>query len=147
MLVKDFMLPLSEVTIVGPNAHLEIALNLMVTHPECNAIAVVEEDSNIPIGIIAKSDLLKAYQQGLNVKTHSVSEVMGTKIETVLDCASREVAANHFEETHHKNAFVINEEDKFVGMVSALEICTEVARDDHAWPWNREGLHRKYALA
>lgn len=145
MLVKDFMTPLPHVIMVRPHASLEVALNLMVDNPECNAIAVVEEEA-IPVGIIAKTDLMKAYERGLDAKTHKISEVMGSKIETVLDTSTRDVAAKHFEVTHHKNAFVMDKNHKFVGMVSALEVCFEVAHDSDAWPWNREGLKGKFAV-
>jgi CBS domain-containing protein len=145
MLVKDFMIPLPHVKMVRPYASLEVALKLMVDNPECNAIAVIEEGS-IPVGIIAKTDIMKAYQRGLDPKTHKISEVMGLKIETVLDTSTRDVAAKHFEVTHHKNAFVMDKNHKFVGMVNALEVCFEVARADDAWPWNREGLQQKFAV-
>jgi CBS domain-containing protein len=145
MLVKDFMTPLPHVIMVRPYASLEVALKLMVDNPDCNAIAVVEEGS-IPVGIIARMDLMKAYQRGLDAKTHKISEVMGSKIEIVLDTSTRDGAAKHFEVTHHKNAFVMDKNHKFVGMVNALELCFEAARDDDAWPWNREGFHRKFAL-
>lgn len=146
MLVKNFMLPRDKVEMIEPETPLEDALETMVKTPACRVIVVTTGPVHLPIGVITKTDLMKAYKEGMEPKTHKAKEVMSTTIETVLDTATRDAVAAHFESTKHKNAFVMNKENHFVGLVSALDVAIEVSRDDHAFPWNREALDTKYAV-
>jgi CBS domain-containing protein len=146
MIVKNFMLPRSEVKIIEPDALLCEALDTMVGTPECCAMVVTTGPVHLPIGVITKTDLMKAYKDGLDPKVHKAREAMSTSIETVFDTATRDAVAKHFSETKHKNAFVINKENHFVGLVSALDVAIEVSRDDHAFPWNRDALEKMYQV-
>jgi CBS domain-containing protein len=147
MIVKNFMLPRSEVKIIEPDALLCEALDTMVGTPECCAMVVTTGPVHLPIGVITKTDLMKAYKDGLDPKVHKAREAMSTSIETVFDTATRDAVAKHFADTKHKTAFVVNKENHFVGLVSALDVAIEVSRDDHAFPWNRDSLEKMYQIS
>ncbi len=146
MIVKKFMLRLEEVLTVVPEATVKTVLDKMMANIQHSAVVVIAGDSHVPVGIVTKADMIKAYHDGLDPETHTIKEVMSKTIETVLDTDSRDTAAKHFEETKHKNAFVVNKQHHFVGLVSALDVAIEVSRDEHAWPWNREALDNKYKV-
>ena len=146
MFVKDFMLGLDRVVTKEPNTLIEEVLGDMLDNPDCGAIVIVQDFTMKPVGIVSKTDLMKAYKMGLDPKVHKVQEIMSTTIETMLDTCTRDEAATHFEQTKHKNAFVVDKEHKFVGMISALGVCSELALDNHAWPWNRGALASKYLV-
>jgi CBS domain-containing protein len=145
MLVKKFMLPRERLTTAAPEETVAMLLDKMIKN-DFHAIVVTTGDADLPVGIVTKSDMIKAYQLGLDPKSHKAKEVMGTILETVLDTDSRDAAAKHFEDTQHRNAFVLNKDNHFVGMLSALDVAIECARDDHAWPWNRDALSKKYKI-
>jgi CBS domain-containing protein len=146
MLVKKFMLPLGEVLSVEPEATVKTVLDKMMANIHHSAVVVTTGDLHVPVGIVTKADMLKAYHEGLVPEQHKIKEVMSKTIETVLDTDTRDAAAKHFEVTKHKNAFVVNKQNHFVGLVSALDVAIEVSRDEHAWPWNREALDNKYKV-
>ena len=140
MLVKDFMHPKAEVVTVAPLSSIKDLLD-QVVEKSLRAVVVVGTD-NRPVGVVTKADLIKAYQLGLDPKEHNVNEIMSTRIENVFDTSSKEAAAKHFQDTKHENAFVLNKEKEWVGMLNAIDIAVECVRDTKAWPWNREALSR-----
>ena len=146
MLVKKFMTPRDKVLAVEPDDTVKAVLDKMLDNVHHTAAVVTTGDIHIPVGIVTKLDLLKAYQAGLDPAAHKIKEVMSKTIETVLDTDTRDAAAKHFEETKHRNAFVINKQNHFVGLVGALDVAIELSRDEHAWPWNREVLDKKYKV-
>jgi len=98
------------------------------------------------VGIVTKTDLIAAWERGLS-KTDKVSEVMGTKMESVLDTAPTGIAAQHFEDTQHRHAFVLDRDGKYVGIITAYDIAVETARDNKAWPYvNRDVLKEKFKV-
>ena len=146
MIVKKFMLPRDKVMLADPECSLKEVLDLMAEHITHSAVVVIAADTHEPVGIVTKADMLKAYQAGLDPKMHKIKDVMSKTIESVLDTDTRDAAAQHFEETNHKNAFVMDKNNHFVGLVSALDVAIELSKDEHAWPWNREALSQKYKV-
>lgn len=140
------MLPTDKALTVDHDATVKNVLDTMMVHIDHSAVLVTTGDSHIPVGIVTKADMLRAYHQGMDPQTHKIKEVMSKTIETVLDTDTRDKAAEHFEKTQHKNAVVVNKEGHFVGLVTALDVACEVSRDEHAWPWNRESLAQKYKV-
>lgn len=139
------MVPKDKVISCAPEDTLEKAMKLMLDNVVGSVIVLSKEGQ--PAGIVTKTDLLRGWEQGKNAKTNTVSEVMGTNIETVLDTSSTGIAAEHFENTKHRHAFVVDKDGAYVGIVTAYDIAVETARDNKAWPYvNRDVLAEKYRV-
>eukprot|EP00977_Amphora_coffeiformis_P024940 scaffold17685_cov169-Amphora_coffeaeformis.AAC.4 len=116
------------------------ALQIILANPGKGAIVVVRDDDTVhdPVGIVTKTDLLKGYES-LQDLDEPVEAIMGTSIETIPDTATKDQAAEHFEKTHHYNAFVVDHTDgRWVGLLTVLDVAMDRAKDARAWPWNRE---------
>lgn len=140
MYIGKFMTPADKLTACFPKDPLEKALDLLIDS-SLGAVVVLHQtgDKHIPVGIITKSDLLRAYKAGLTLD-HKVEEIMSRYIETLYETDTEDSAAKHFERTKHHHAFVVNKDEQFVGLVTTWDVATEVARDSRAWPWNRESI-------
>ena len=145
MIVKNFMLPRDKCVTVEPDSLLAPLLDKML-ETNARSIVVIASDTHDPVGLVTKTDLAVAYKLALDPNTHYVREIMGKKIEKVLVTDTRDAVAKHFEDTKHINAFVFDESDHFVGLVHALDLAIEVSHDSQAWPWNREGIQKKFHL-
>ena len=55
----------------------------------------------------------------------------------VLDTDNRDDAAKAMEKNQEHHSIVKTKDGEFVGVVSAWDIASEVAKDSRAWPWNR----------
>lgn len=120
-------------------------MKLVLDHVVGSIIVLTGEGK--PAGIVTKTDLLRGWEKGLDAKTSAVSEVMGTRIETILDTSPTGVAAEHFEQKKHRHAFVVDKDGAYVGIVTAYDIAVETARDNKAWPYvNRDALAEKYRV-
>ena len=145
MKVSSFMVPKSKVISCTPDDPLDKAVKLMLEHVVGSIIVLSKEGA--PAGIVTKTDLVRGWEKGLDAKTHTVAEVMGTSIETILDTSPTGVAAEHFEKKKHRHAFVVDKDGKYVGIVTACDIAVETARDNKAWPYvNRDALAEKYRV-
>jgi CBS domain-containing protein len=139
------MVPANKVLTCWPEDTVETALRLMLDN-NVGSVVVLQGSKPVPVGIVTKTDLLKCYLLDKPAKQLQVQAIMSTSIETVLDTSPRDAAATHFENTKHRHAFVVNQDSQFVGLVSAYDIAVECARDDRAWPWNRDGLAETYKV-
>jgi CBS domain-containing protein len=148
MKVASFMVPRSHVISCCPDDSLRTAIQKMLQH-DVGSIIVMQKDKDdaMPVGIVTKTDLIRGWEKGLDADKDAVSEVMGTNIETVLDTQPSGVAAEHFEKTKHRHAFVVDKDNNFVGIVTAYDIAVETARDHKAWPYsNRDAIAEKYKV-
>ena len=93
-------------------------------------------DENKPIGIITKTDIAKAYKQGLPLETPATS-IMSQDIKTVSRSLQRDKAASIFAEHKIHHAVVVDNEGIFVGFISAWDCAKEGSLDHHALPWSR----------
>ena len=139
------MVPKSKVISCVPEDPLEKAMKLMLEHNVGSIIVLSNE--GLPAGIVTKTDLIRGWEKGLDAKTSTVAEVMGTNIETILDTSPTGVAAEHFEQKKHRHAFVVDKDGTYVGIVTAYDIAVETARDNKAWPYvNRDAIAEKYRV-
>lgn len=88
------MVPKDKVVSCVPEDPIEKAMKLMLEHVVGSIIVVTNEGA--PAGIVTKTDLIRGWEKGLDAKNATVSEVMGTTIETILDTSPTGVAAEHF---------------------------------------------------
>ena len=65
-------------------------------------------------------------------------ELPNTKIELLLPLGANSPIAKFLEKNKVHHALVVNEDGKEVGLISSLDIATEVAKDARAWPWHRQ---------
>jgi len=140
------MVPRAKVVACSPDDPIEMALKKMLEHV-VGSIIVIPEGEDKPVGIVTKTDLIRGWERGLDVKKDTVSAVMGTNFETILDTSPSGLAAEHFEKTKHRHAFVVDKEDNFVGIVTSYDIAVETAKDNRAWPYtNRDELAEKFKV-
>lgn len=145
MKVSSFMVPKSKVISCVPEDSLEKAMTLMLDNVIGSIIVLTKGGK--PAGIVTKTDLLRGWLQGMDAKKNTVTDVMGTTIETILDTSPTGVAAEHFEKKKHRHAFVADQDGNYVGIVTAYDIAVETARDNKAWPYtNRDALAEKYRV-
>ena len=139
MTVKEIMTPAAHTVTCFPTATIESALDLILANPEKGAVIVLHEDKDdqLPMGIVTKTDLLHALKEQLTLES-TVDTIMGKKMETLPETASKDQAAEHFEKTRHYHAIVVNKNNHWVGLLTVLDTAMDRARDGRAWPWNRD---------
>lgn len=147
MKVANFMVPRNKVVTCYPDDSLKTVMKKMLDNVIGSVVVLQDDQGDIPVGIVTKTDLIRGWEQGLDASTDTAKEVMGTNIETVSDTAPSGVAAEHFEKLRHRHAFVMDKDNKFVGIVTAYDIAVETARDHKAWPYsNRDAIAEKYKI-
>lgn len=139
MTVADLMTPTDKTVHCYPSTPVREALRIILANPDKGAVVVIRDDNSLhdPVGIVTKTDLLKGYESDQSLD-EPVESIMGTSIETILDIASKDKAAEHFEKTRHYNVFVVDKDMKWVGLLTVLAVAMDRAKDGRAWPWNRE---------
>jgi CBS domain-containing protein len=128
------MIPADKVCKVAVTDTIAAAIDAIVDR-HISSVLVVDDESK-PVGIITKTDLVKAYQQGRSA-TESVTGIMRTDMTTILDTKTRDDAAKTFERKEIHHVLVLDGSGNFVGLISAWDIASECAKDARAWPWVR----------
>jgi len=141
MHVSGFMIKKDDVTTASPTDSLKAAGTKML-EKNIGCLVVLEESKvndmdHIPVGIVTKSDFLKAYVKELPLTDTAVSSIMNTKIITVRETLARDQASRVFAQNKNHHAVVVNAAGAFLGLISALDIVRETVRDDQAFPWIR----------
>ncbi|KAL7536633.1 hypothetical protein ACHAXR_010920 [Thalassiosira sp. AJA248-18] len=135
MLVSGFMIPYDKVLKCEASNTVREVLNLLTDwHVSCLVVALDDK----PTGIITTTDMCWCYHNGVSLDSQ-VGDIMPwtaglKKIESTVD---RDTAAKFFEKNKVHHAVVVDGNNKPVGLISSLDIATEVAKDARAWPWNR----------
>jgi CBS domain-containing protein len=131
------MIPASKVVTVSLTDTIGAAIDAIVKN-HISSVLVMNDD-NKPVGIVTKTDLVTAYQQGRGL-SETVAAIMQTDVKSIQDTMSRDDAAKLFERNHIHHAIVVNQEGTFVGMASTWDIASECAKDSRAWPWIRSEI-------
>lgn len=129
------MIPYGKVLKCQASDSVREALNLMMDWKVSCLIIVMDDKAT---GIITKTDMCWCYHNGISLDSQ-IGDIMPwtaglKKIKSTVD---RDSAAKFFEKNSIHHALVIDENEKEVGLISALDIAAEVAKDARAWPWNR----------
>jgi len=140
MLVYEFMIPAEKVIKVQPSDTIGDALNKMLDHHISAVVVTTEEEE--AIGIITKTDIAKAYNQGLPL-TDKAELIMTRQVKTVSKSLQRDKAASVFALNKIHHAIVVDNTGKFVGFISAWDCAKEGSLDHQAWPWNRRMMGRR----
>lgn len=143
MLVYEFMVPAEKVIKVSPSDTIENALDKLLEN-HISAIVVVSDDpenNNNVVGLVTKTDIAKAYKQGLPL-TETCETIMTTSIKSISKSLQRDQAAKVFAcyKIHH--AIVVDDEKQFVGLISAWDCAKEGYLDHGARPWDRRMMGR-----
>jgi predicted transcriptional regulator len=135
MLVSGFMVPFKDVLKCEASSTVKEVLNLMMDW-QVSSLVIVLEDK--PTGIITKTDMCWCYHNGISLDTQ-IGDVMPwtAGMKTIQATSCKDDAAKFFEKHSLHHALVVDANDKVVGLISALDIAKEVAKDARAWPYNR----------
>lgn len=129
------MVPAEKVVTCKQTDTIKTVMDLMLEH---NIGAVVVPNSpDHPIGIITKTDIVQAYHDNVSVD-HKAQEIMHTELEVCDENMNRDQAAHILERNKNHHAVVVDKNGEFRGLISSWDITAECARDDRAWPWNRQ---------
>ena len=134
MIVSAFMTPRDKVVTCVATDNISMVLN-KILEMHVGSVVVMGDTDNA-VGLVTKTDLLKAYQESLPIDT-KVDSIMSKQLKTVSDRASRDIAAGMFEKNMIHHVVVVKDDGKFAGIISALDIAKELSLDSKAWPWNR----------
>lgn len=145
MKVGDFAIPKNKVCVCSKNTLLTDVAKCMLRY-KIGCVVVVENDN--AIGIITKSDLIKAaYGETPLQKLLSqvlASDVMSTKLITVDEEIPRDTAADVMSSNNVHHLIVTRRtpqgEVKFSGLTSALDVVREAALASKAFPYTRSFL-------
>ena len=145
MLVSGFMVPYGKVLKCQASDTVRNVLNLMMDW-KVSALIITLDDK--PTGIITKTDMCWCYHNGISLDAQ-VGDIMPwtAGVKKVISTMDRDSAAKFFEKNKVHHALVVDEHDKEVGLISALDIASEVAKDARAWPWNRQEDGRVHPVA
>mmetsp|Transcript_17688 Transcript_17688/g.38325 ORF Transcript_17688/g.38325 Transcript_17688/m.38325 type:complete len:145 (+) Transcript_17688:123-557(+) len=135
MLVSGFMIPYERVHKCRPCDSVQTALDLMMDR-RVSCLIIVLEDR--PTGIVTKTDMCWCYRNGVSLDSQ-IGDIMPwtVGIKKIGSTENRDAAAKFFEREKVHHALVVDEEDREVGLISAMDVASEVARDARAWPWIR----------
>lgn len=134
MHVSAFMVPADKVFTCTGEDTIQKVLDTVVQH-QVSAVVVTGHYGE-PAGLVTNTNLAAAYQQGVD-RTAAISTIMSTQLDTLLDTDSRDTAASMLEQCSRHHAVVVNAQGHFVGLISAFDVVSEVAKDARAWPWMR----------
>lgn len=132
------MRPANEVVSAAPTESIREVMDKMLLHKISSVVVTMMPTSKQALGIITKSDLMKAYHDRIDIDA-DCSQIMtpANKLETCSPNSDRDAVAKILEKTHHHHVLVVDEASQFVGLVSTWDISTEDAKDSRAWPYLR----------
>ena len=138
MRVSGLMRTADNVVTVAPTDSLREVMDKMLKHKISSVVVTMMSTSKQPLGIITKTDLLKAYNDRIDID-EACSEIMtpADKLETCSPNDDRSRVAAILESTHHHHVLVLDNTSQFVGLVSTWDISSEDAKDSRAWPYLR----------
>ena len=125
------MVPSDKVKTVSPNTPVEEAMELVLEN-KIGSIVVIEHQS--PVGIITKSDVVKAYKSDIPTSAPCKRIMCKGPLHTCTPRMSRKNAARimETERTHH--LIVVDENNSsFLGLLSSWDIASDCAHG--GWPW------------
>ena len=147
------MVPASKVVVVAPTDSVRKVMDLMFVN-KIGAMVVLDrvaprnlDDNNttsddaklpVPLGIITKSDIMKAYQNMIKLDDPCEKIMFKGELQTCTPDTSRDRAARVLEATHNHHLIVVDHaHSEFLGLISSWDITSECAKDDRAWPFLR----------
>jgi CBS domain-containing protein len=96
--------------------------------------------SGEPLGVVTKTDLLRAYAIDKVSSDAEVQVTMSGNVFTVKGTDNRDAVAKALIDRKVHHAVVVDDAGKMIGITSSYDIANEVALDAKAHPWSREAL-------
>ncbi|EFC48435.1 predicted protein [Naegleria gruberi] len=139
MKVKLFMIPKekvnNQVACVEESASLEQASKIIV-EKHIGSVVVVNSLHD-PVGIITKTDLVKAgFVEGLPSST-PVTQIMHKQLEFCNEEIERDQVAELLMKKSIHHLLVRNKHNEWTGLTTSMDVVTEAALDAKAFPWVR----------
>lgn len=128
--VFGFMVSADHVVKCSPDDTVQSVANQILAN-KISAVIVV--NGSTPVGIITKTDLTKAYVDGVAL-TDKADSIMTKDLKTVKSDLPRDDAAKIFAKDKIHHAIVVGEHGEFAGLISAWDIAKECVLDQKAWP-------------
>ena len=135
MRISAFMVKAHDVVRCTESDRIETVIDAVLDR-NISAVVVVGANNETPVGIVTKTDLVKAFQKGISTQDQ-VGTIMVKHLKTVLDTENRDAVAKAFEHNKHHHAVVVDKDGRFKGLVSSWDVAVECAKDSRAWPWIR----------
>lgn len=136
MLVYECMIPKEQVVTCNPMDTIESVIDKFLDNKISAVIALSGEEAT---GIITKTDIAKAYKQGYPLEK-SAASIMTKDLKTTHRALPHDQASAVFMDNKVHHAVVVDDDGKFVGVLSAWDVAREGYLDARAWPWNRNVL-------
>ena len=140
MHVSGFMVPYDKVVKCEPGSTCEDVVSKMTDeHISCLVIVI----GDAPHGIITKTDMCWCYRNRIPLESQ-VGDIMPwtMNVKKIKSNVDRDGAAKFFEKNKVHHAIVVDGNDRPVGLISAMDIASEVAKDSRAWPYIRNETGR-----
>mmetsp|Transcript_5836 Transcript_5836/g.10525 ORF Transcript_5836/g.10525 Transcript_5836/m.10525 type:complete len:146 (+) Transcript_5836:155-592(+) len=134
MRVAEYMTTEAKAQVASPNATLgSIATQLVQNN--CSCVVVVENKK--PVGLLSKTDITRAFAEGVSSDTLAESFMSDAIVCVKKDTQTDDVADLIQKEFIH-HIVVVDDNGDFAGIASSWDIAREVSLDAKAFPYNRE---------
>ncbi|KAL9647252.1 hypothetical protein ABK040_012604 [Willaertia magna] len=135
MKVKQFMVTKDKVACVNINATLADASKIIVE--KHIGSVVVLDNSMQPVGIVTKTDLVKAGFVLNKPSTTPVQEIMNKDLLFASEDSERDEIADILMKKKIHHILIRNKNNEWVGLTTSMDVVTEAALDAKAFPWTR----------
>ncbi|KAL7546850.1 hypothetical protein ACHAWF_010178 [Thalassiosira exigua] len=140
MKVSEYMTSKLVAQVASPSTSLGDVAKQLIKH-KCSCIVIVEDSK--PVGIITKTDITRAFAEGVSSDTVAESFMIDNLICVRSDTQTDDIAEIIQKEFVH-HIVVIDSKGDFSGIASSWDVAREVSLDAKAFPYNRE-LWTKHA--
>eukprot|EP00162_Nutomonas_longa_P008158 comp18313_c0_seq3/m.32509 comp18313_c0_seq3/g.32509 ORF comp18313_c0_seq3/g.32509 comp18313_c0_seq3/m.32509 type:complete len:144 (+) comp18313_c0_seq3:126-557(+) len=137
MKVSYFMVPKDKVLTCYAEDSVKSAGQAMIDNGHS---CVIVWDGTNPVGIVTKTDIVRALCVENVSKDTEVKYVMSTKLSTIADSSPVDEVAKALAARHVHHLVVVGKNGEFVGLTSALDVANEYALDAKAFPYSRDAL-------
>jgi CBS domain containing-hemolysin-like protein len=139
MKVEQFMVPVAKVEWRDEKASIGDITELFINSSiSCCVICKKDGDNIFPLGMVSKTDLVKAYSKSIPL-TEAVGNIMTSGVISVKPSATRDEAAEVLQKNKVHHAVVTDgDQATMVGLISSWDIARECSLDAAAWPYNRD---------
>jgi predicted transcriptional regulator len=131
MKVKQFMVPRNKLVTCDETTTVEQANGLFQTNRIGSIVVTkkVEETKLKSVGILTKTDILKAYFSGRSGKDMVVSDYMSKHFFTCGEDSDLEDVAKKMAKENIHHVLVLNSSNGIVGLTSSLDIAKQISAD------------------
>jgi len=109
----------THLTRVRPDDSLRLVIDLMHRH-RISCVVVAEQWK--PVGIITERDIVKYYEQGVNVDEVAVSAVMSSPVRSMLDSAYIPEANKIMQDERLRHMVIVDQQGRLSGLISQTDL-------------------------